>query len=263
MIYTTKVTLILAILISGIVGLVFGSFLNCGAWRATHGEKVSKGRSHCTSCGHVLSPIDLVPLFSWLSTGGKCRYCKEKVSIRYPITELVMALLTIGLVLRFDFSVTTLKYFVLTCCLFSLTLTDFDDMIIPDQYIIIPAVSYYFFLIFDFPGWKTVGCHTLAAICYGGGILLVSIIFDFLTNKESLGGGDVKLFAIMGLYLGLVQSLFAVFISCIVGIVFSTVLKRINTDEEQHFPFGPAIAAGTYIVLLAGDVIQNWYFGLF
>ena len=86
------------------LGAVFGSFLNCAAWRIAHGESFLHGRSHCTSCGHALSALDLVPIFSWLFLGGKCRYCKTKISARYMLTELFFGIISLLSLFRWNLS---------------------------------------------------------------------------------------------------------------------------------------------------------------
>ena len=103
-IYEDTFFMIYCCLLAGVFGAVLGSFLNCAAWRIAHGESFLKGRSHCTSCGHVLGFLDLIPVFSWIFLGGKCRYCKTKISPRYMLTELFFALVSVLTLLRFDLS---------------------------------------------------------------------------------------------------------------------------------------------------------------
>ena len=101
-----------------ILGAVFGSFLNCAAWRIAHGESFLRGHSRCPSCGHELGARDLVPVLSWVFQRGRCRYCGVKISVRYPLTELAFALLTLLCLLRFDLSVLCLRNWIFLCCLF-------------------------------------------------------------------------------------------------------------------------------------------------
>ena len=124
------------------LGAVFGSFLNCVAWRITHGESALRGRSHCPSCGHVLGPSELVPIFSWLFLRGRCKSCGVKIPARYPLTELVFAVLTLLCLLRFDLTWLCLRNWVFLGCLFVLTLTDLDDCIIPDVCHIVAVLAW-------------------------------------------------------------------------------------------------------------------------
>ena len=100
MLFSTPLITGYSLLVTGLFGLVMGSFLNCLAWRLTHGESVLRGRSHCISCGHVLAARDLVPVLSWLFTRGRCRYCHERIPARYPLTELLCAALYLSVVVR-------------------------------------------------------------------------------------------------------------------------------------------------------------------
>lgn len=125
-----------------IFGAVFGSFLNCASWRIAHGESFLHGRSHCTVCGHILSAPDLVPIFSWLFLGGKCRYCKAKISARYMLTELFFAVVSVASLLRWDLSVEYLRNMVFACCLFCLSLVDLESFEIPNGCLIISAAAW-------------------------------------------------------------------------------------------------------------------------
>ena len=245
-----------------LLGAVFGSFLNCAAWRLSHGESVLRGRSHCTACGHVLGAGDLVPILSWLLIRGKCRYCGVKIPVRYPLTEAVFALLTLLCLLRFDLSWLCLRNWILLCCLFCLSLTDLECMIIPDACLIIAAAAWVIFLPLTGMGWPAARGGLLAALIFGGGLLGLSLLMDRILKRDSLGGGDIKLFAVLGLYLGIVGTLFMTVLACLLGLLFA-VLRRGRSGGSEPFPFGPAIAvAGTVMLLFGGPLIQ-WYTGLF
>ena len=259
-IYGDTIILIYSACICFILGAVMGSFLNCAAYRTAHGQSFIKGRSHCTSCGHELSVKDLFPIFSYLFLRGKCRYCGAKVSVRYPLTELFFALLTVGCLLRFDLTLLCLRNYIFICCLFYLTLTDIESCIIPDGALIISVVAWAFYLPFSGQSWVDMLLSIAAALVYGGAILLISIILDKVLKKESMGGGDIKLFAVCGLYFGFVGTLFAVIIACVVGLITAPVMKRIR--GEKHFPFGPSIAFSSCLMLFIGQTFVSWYMGL-
>ena len=247
---------IYCIFLAIVIGSVLGSFLNCVAYRIAHGEVFLKGRSHCPKCHHVLGPFDLIPIVSWVMHKGKCAYCKEPVSIRYPLTELFMATMSVLCLLKFDLTLECLRNYILLCCLFTLSLVDLDIFEIPDSCIIIPIIAWYACAFFTHESILT---HTLALFLYGGGILLISMIMDKILKKESMGGGDIKLFGVMGLYLGLVGGMFSLLIACIIGIILSFVSKK---DEEKHFPFGPSISLALWFVLLYGQPLIQWYLNL-
>lgn len=258
-IYEFKPILIYSIVVAFIFGTCMGSFLNCVAWRCVRGESFLKGRSHCTSCGHELGFKDLIPVLSWLSTGGKCRYCGAKVSARYPLTEIAFGLITVICLLKFDLTVLCLRNYIFLAVLFVLTLTDIDDMIIPDGCHIVAVIAWIAAEPFLFDGWKGVISHVAAALIYGGGLLAVSLILDRIMGRDTLGGGDIKLIAVTGLYLGMIGNLFTLMLSCIMGLIFNAIIKRSSGDGDRAFPFGPWIAGAAAIMLLFGDPLINWY----
>ena len=225
-----------------IFGAVFGSFLNCASWRIAHGESFLHGRSHCTVCGHILSAPDLVPIFSWLFLGGKCRYCKAKISARYMLTELFFAVVSVASLLRWDLSVEYLRNMVFACCLFCLSLVDLESFEIPNGCMM------------------AILAHLLTGVGYGAIMLGLTLLFDKILGKETMGGGDIKLFAVTGLYLGAAASLFALLFSCILGLLMGAVRNR--NQKGAPIPFGPSIALASYVMLLYGERLVNWYLGL-
>ena len=258
-IYVAPPVLIFCCVTAALLGAAMGSFLNCAAGRICKGQSFLKGRSICPACGHTLAPVDLIPVLSWLLLRGKCRYCGAKVSARYLLTELAFAALTVLCLLRFDLTVLCLRNWVLLCCLFCLTLTDFEDMIIPNGTLLIAAGAWAVTQPLLFEGWDRLFGHAFTALAVSGGVWLIGLILTKAMKKESLGFGDVKLFAVMGLYLGLLPSLFALIISCVLGLGFN--LPRLRRSAEP-FPYGPWIAAGFCVMLFLGERLIGWYLGL-
>ena len=263
-IYDSQSLLIYCVIVAAIIGAVAGSFLNCAAWRITHGESFLTGRSHCTACGHVLGPLELIPVFSWVIQKGKCKSCGQKISVRYPLTELFFAAVTVICLLRFDLTVLCLRNFLFLCCLFLLTLTDLEDMIIPDGCHIAAVIIWAVAAPFLYSSWWNVLYSILAAVVYGGGLLAVSLLLDRILGRDSLGGGDIKLFAVIGLYLGMIGTLFTVMIACIVGLLVHAIMKAGSSkndasQEGAQFPFGPYIAFAAAIMLLFGEPLIRWY----
>lgn len=261
-IYNDLTFYIFMIVITAVLGAVMGSFLNCAAWRIAHGESFIKGRSHCTVCGHELKALDLIPIFSWIFLRGKCRYCKTAIPLRYPASEALFSLAAVLCLLRFDLTVAALVNFVFLCCLFCLSLVDLETQIIPNGCVIIPAVAWIIGLPFDWYGWKYVGFHALAAFALGGGVLVLSLIMDKVLKRESMGGGDIKLLAVTGLYLGMVRSLFALIAACVFGLIFALLRRFRKRNSDKQFPFGPCIALAAAVMLFCGDWIAAWYKGL-
>lgn len=243
-----------------VLGLVMGSALNCLAWRIVHNEKWSGGRSHCAECGHELKSTDLIPLVSYLALKGKCRYCGKKISPRYPIAEAVLAVIFVSLLLRFDLRVETGFLMVLCACLFCLSLVDLDIQIIPDRFLVIAGVSRFLYLIITYGFdlwilWDSLW-HGLAL---GGSVLVISLIMDKVLHKESMGGGDIKLLFVLGLYFSLPCCFFLIIAACILGIVLALVLGAM----DRAFPFGPALSLAAWVTLLVGEPVVSWYMGLF
>lgn len=243
--------------IVAICGAVFGSFINCMAWRMVHNESIGKGRSHCFSCGHSLSTMDLIPVLSYIFLKGRCRYCKEKVSLRYMLTEVLLAVVFVSLTWKYDLSAATLRYLVLACILLGLSLVDLDSYEIPNSFIIAGILWWLLSIPFmEATVVEQIKMGLLGGISIGGGILLLSLLMDKVLQKESMGGGDIKLFFMLGLYMGPVLSLFNLIVSCFVGLILVGLMRK------NKIPFGPAIAVASWITLLCGNECITWYLGM-
>lgn len=264
-IYEDTAMMIYFCVLAATFGAVLGSFLNCAAWRIAHGESFVRGHSHCPKCGHTLGAGDLVPVLSWLFLGGRCRYCRGKISARYPVSEALFAALTVLCLLRFDLSVMFFRNLAFLCCLFCLALVDMECYIIPDGCLIFAVIVWAAAIPFAFSeygGWFGILRSLLAAVVYGGGMLGISLLMDWLMKKESLGGGDIKLFAVMGLYLGLTASMFALLLACILGLAFAGIRRKSGNESGAQIPFGPAIAVASGWMLMYGSPVVDWYLGL-
>ena len=150
---------------AAVFGAIMGSFLNCAADRTARGESFLTGRSRCDSCGHVLGPLELIPVVSWVLQRGKCRACGAPISIRCPVTELLCSLLTALFLLRFGFTALGLRNYVFLCCLFCLSLVDLEAFIIPDGCLLTALAAYLAALPLLRPGWSAVGRGVLAGLC--------------------------------------------------------------------------------------------------
>ncbi len=251
------------IVIAALLGLVMGSFLNCFALRYANGEKVSKGRSHCATCGHTLSGADLIPVFSWLFLKGKCRYCGEKISFRYILAEIICAVMYVSVVLRFDISVETLKYLILVSLLFAVAMTDFYCRLIPDRLIIIGTVAAFTSAFFSESGilsgllWTLIGGLSISLP-----LLIVVLVFDKVMNRETMGGGDIKLMFMIGLFFDWKLNILIIISACIIGIIWSVPAKRLEKGDST-FSFGPALSAAAWLIMLCGQPVMDWYLGFF
>ncbi|MBQ8964455.1 MAG: prepilin peptidase [Clostridia bacterium] len=240
------------------LGAICGSFLNCAAFRIVRGEPFVKGHSRCPTCGHELGPLELIPVLSWLVQGGRCKWCKAKISPRYPLTELAFALITVLCLLRFDLTALCLRNWVFLGCLFLLTLTDLEAMLIPDGCHIAAIVAWVAALPFVGQTKQDILFSVITAAVLCGGLLGISLILDKILGRDSLGGGDIKLLAVVGLYLGPIASMFALMLACAIGLLFHALARR-RTEGDRAFPFGPSIALTAAAMLLYGEPLVNWY----
>ena len=169
------------------------------AMRIIRGEDFVTGRSHCMTCNHTLSAIDLIPVFSYVISGGKCRYCKEKISIRYPLTEILFMALSVILYIFYRHDLILFyKNWILVGCLFAITLTDSEAMEIPNLLIIAALVNWIVFSAVEIVLGRCdilfLFNRALTGFGFGAVMLIMSIIMDRILKKDSLGGGDIKLF---------------------------------------------------------------------
>lgn len=265
-----------SVFLTAVLGLCMGSFLNCLAWRMTHGESVLHGRSHCATCGHALSARDLIPVLSWVLSRGRCRYCGERVSARYPATEVFCATMYVLLLLRYGLTLEFAELAAFSSILLVLSLTDLDEYRIPNATIIAAIVIRIVYVVVGgLLGIHDLGATLLSTIVGGFAIavpiLLLSLVMDRVLGRESLGGGDVKLLFVAGMYFGWQQCLFLIMVACVLGIVLGAVGARgsgsgIAKDGEEKarlIPFGPAIALACFVCMMVGAPVVDWYMGLF
>lgn len=242
------------LVITALLGLVMGSFCNAWAWRLAHGESIARGRSHCAVCGHTLAARDLVPLLSWLTLRGKCRYCGEPISPRYPAVELVSGLYYVSILLRYDVSWDALRFLILGSLLLTASLVDLDTMELPNGLLLAAALL----ALLRLPGgWKSA---LLGAVAISVPLLLLVLLADKLLGRETMGGGDIKLVAVLGLHFGPLQTLFLLILSCVLGLVLGAAMKK---AKDAPFPFGPALALAGWLTALCGAPLVSWYLSFF
>ena len=250
-----------------VVGAVMGSFINCVAWRIAHGEDFIHGRSHCTTCGHILTPLELIPMVSYFMQKGKSRCCNEKISLRYPATELLTALVFVALVYKFGFSLNTLQFMVLSLLLLAVSLVDLETGLIPDGFILAGILNFVLFTILKDGMIFTGLLHgAIGGFSISLPILLLSLLMDKVLKKESMGGGDIKLYFMIGLYFSIKANVLLVLLSCIIGIAFNLLFQNIRVGEEENplaFPFGPSIAMAAMVSVFFAEPILQFYFSFF
>ena len=238
-------------------GLVFGSFFNVVGLRVPKGESIVKPPSHCTVCDRNLTIKDLVPVFSFVFLKGKCRGCGTKIHWVYPVMELATGLLFAFAYLQLGFSLELIVAILFISMLVIITVSDLAYMLIPDKillFFLIPIIASRFFSPLT-PWWDS-----LVGAVVGFGLLF----FIALVSKGGMGGGDIKLFFVIGLVLGTVNTLLTLFLASIIGTVFGIISLRIaKKGRKTPIPFGPSIAIAAVIAYFYGDVFVDWYMNLF
>jgi len=236
-------------------GTVIGSFLNVLILRIPRGEEFVKTRSHCMSCGHQLAWYDNIPLVSWLALGGRCRYCREKISPQYPIIEAANGLLAVLCFLVKGFSADALILSLSASALLALSVIDFRTYEIPFGFQIYLGIL----------GLANVALHYGDWANYVIGFFAVSIfllLIQVLSKGRAIGGGDVKLMAVCGLILGWRNVILAFFLGCILGSVIHLIRMKVS-GEGKVLAMGPYLSAGIFIAGLWGEKLIRFYLGLF
>lgn len=247
---------------SFIFGALVGSFLNVVIFRLPEeGQSVIFPASHCPKCSTKLRWFENIPILSWLALRGKCRSCKAPISLQYPVVELCMALLSGALYRSFGPSFALFYYFLFVAALLAVIFIDLHHQIIPDK-ISLPGIVIGFLGSFFNPlvTWQQAGL----GILIGGGILYaVAAGYVLLTGKEGMGGGDIKLLAMIGAFLGWQSLLYVVFASSLTGSVIgglSLLLQK--KDSQTRIPFGPFLSLAALSWLFFQDSILAawlWY----
>lgn len=248
-----------------IMGVTFGSFFNVCILRIPEKKSIANPPSHCYNCNTRLKAQDLVPILSWSLLRGKCRYCGQKISVRYALVELLTGILFLLVYNAYGYSIATLYYLILVSLLIIITFIDIDHYIIPNELIIFGSVFAVIFNIFgQGPGLKD---GIIGAIICGGGMWILIYIIELIVKKEVMGGGDIKLFAMIGLFLGTTGGLLTVILSIYAGAIYGIITMVYSRIKKQKYtsmiPYGPFISVGALINVLYGTYIINWYISLF
>jgi leader peptidase (prepilin peptidase)/N-methyltransferase len=235
-----------------IFGAAIGSFLNVCIFRLPAETSIVKPRSQCPYCQHPIRNGDNIPLISFVLLRGKCRDCGGKISWRYPLVELITAVLALLLFLKFGLTLKFLVFFFFTAVLIVITFIDLDHQIIPDIITLpgIPIFSLAAIFLVKIP-WLEV----LLGLLIGGGVLFtIAFVYELISKREGMGGGDIKLLAMIGGFLGwkslIFILLFSSFSGAIVGITAMIIKKQ---DMKYAVPFGPFLSAAAVAYLFWGD----------
>jgi len=239
-----------------IFGLAIGSFLNVVILRLNNQKSFLAGRSICPKCKEQIKWYDNIPLLSFLILRGRCRYCQKNIPLQYPLVEFTTAIIFVWQYFHFGFSSRFLLSLVLSSFLVVIFVYDLKHYLILDK-VVLPAMVIAFFgnLYLGLGFWNLI----LGAII---GSSFFALQF-FISKGKWVGGGDIRLGALMGLILGWKFLLIALFLAYLIGAVFGLILIALNKKKmSSQVPFGPFLAAATFITLLYGQELLNWYSNL-
>ena len=233
-------------------GIVIGSFLNVCIYRIPKKEDIVKINSHCMSCNYQLKWYDLVPIFSYICLGGRCRKCKTKLSIQYPLIEGLNGILYVLVFLVNGVTIESLLYCLMFSALVTLSVIDFRTYEIPfgiNLFILTLGLIRVALDYRNFPNY-IIGFLSVSGFLY---------LLFLITKGRGIGGGDIKLMAVSGLMLGWKCNILALAIGCIVGSIIHII--RMKVSKQDHvLALGPYLSVGIMIAALWGDALLQWYF---
>ncbi len=236
------------------IGLVLGSFYNVVGLRIPIGKSIVKPRSSCPKCQHVLTTRELLPVLSYIVQIGKCRHCSTAIPIKYPIIEFLTGVLFVLSFQLYDFQLEVIVAWTLISLLIIIVVSDLSYMLIPNKVLLffLPFVIIQRLFIPLTPWWD---------MFLGGFVGFTLLLLISLMSKGGMGGGDIKLYGVLGLILGCKLIVLSFFLAALVGTSVGLLGMAIGKVQRgKPIPFGPSIAAGTLVAYYYGDVLINWYF---
>ena len=242
-----------------ILGALFGSFANVCIYRLPQRLSIVFPGSHCPCCQEALRPWHNIPVLSYVLLGGQCATCKTAIALRYPLVELGNGLLYVLLYHHYHFSVPGLVFALFTTALLIVSCIDMAHTIIPDA-ITLPGIV----LGLCTSLWLTpvgIGNAVLGAVVGGGLFLLMAVLSVVILQRQGMGGGDIKLIAMIGAFLGWHAVLVTIFLGAVLGALVGTVLMLLRRQgRKEPMPFGPFLALGALLAMIWGETILTWYF---
>ena len=247
-----------------ILGLLIGSFLNVCIYRIPRGESIAYPPSHCTTCGNDIKSYDLIPVISWIFLRGKCRNCGQKISIRYALVELATAILFLLTYFQYGVSIFLLRYLILIPFLIVIAMIDYDTMEVYTTTTWLAIAMGIILLGVNFYLGEPVVTYVYGAILGAGTIIIIILLSKLILGTEGMGWGDAEICGICGLFLGFKLTFLMLFFSFIIGGVVGVYLLRFKKKNGRtEMPFGPSIIMATFLIIIWGDKILNWYLGIY
>ena len=244
--------------VSIIFGALIGSFLNVCILRLPEEESIITPGSHCPRCKNPIKFYDNIPLVSYVLLKGRCRHCHSPISFQYPLIEGITALGSLILFMKFGPSLSYLFYFSFVAALIAITVIDLYHQIIPDV-ISLPGIGVGLLASLIIP--QITFLNSLLGILLGGGSLfLVATLYQWLFKREGMGGGDVKLLAMIGAFLGWKAVILTILLSSLIGSITGIIIMvSKGKDFKYAIPFGPFLSLGAMIALFYQNEIIFWY----
>jgi len=241
------------------LGLSIGSFLNVLIYRLPRKMKIGLGRSICPNCRMTIKAYDNIPVLSYLFLGGKCRRCRADISARYPMVELLNAAVYLYLYWQHGLSWQFFVFCFLSSVLVAIIFIDVEFQLIPDR-LTIPGMVVGLAVSMLPSGIGIVS--SIIGLLIGGGVLyLIAMLGDWLFKKESMGGGDIKMTAMLGAFLGWEKIVLIFFAGAVIGLLVSIVAMYFSKKvrSTRMIPFGPFLALGAFLAITYGDTIISYY----
>lgn len=250
-------------IITALLGLAVGSFLNVVIYRVPRGKFLQTRRSVCPKCNRELKWYQNIPLLSFMILKGRCAFCHEKISWRYPLVEFVNAVFYVYFYWQLGLSVNLFVFAFLSSVLLVIFFIDLDYQIIPDV-VTLPGMIIGL-VVALLPGGIGIIPAVVGFLVGGGALYLIALLGDWLFKKESMGGGDIKMAAMLGAFLGWQKVLLVFISSAFIGLIVSLVIMlfSVKLRRQRVVPFGPFLALAAMLAILYGDWIINYYLSNF
>ncbi|MCL7971404.1 MAG: prepilin peptidase [marine benthic group bacterium] len=245
---------IVFLIYAAFLGASVGSFMNVCIGRLPEGQSLVRPRSHCPRCGGRIAWYDNIPLLSWLLLRGKCRQCRQPISIQYPAVELLVALLWLGMALAFGPTWRALQGSILFSLLLTISVIDARHYLIPDA-LSLGGLGAGLALAL-LPGPPSILTSLMGAALGFGVLLAVGVAGEWVFKKPAMGGGDIKMMAMVGAFLGPAGAMLTIFLGALAGTI---VFAPISLKTKKEVPFGVFLSLGAAIAFLFGEMLVDWY----
>ena len=239
---------------AGVLGAAVGSFMNVCVSRLPHGESIVRPRSRCPGCGGPIAWYDNIPVVSWILLRGRCRQCRERISIQYPAVELVTAGMWIGMAMLYGPTWQSLQGSIFFSVLLTISLTDAKHYLIPDA-LSLGGLGAGLALAL-LPGPPSILTSLIGAALGFGVLLAVGVLGEWVFKKPAMGGGDIKMMAMVGAFLGPAGAMLTIFLGALAGTI---VFAPLSLKTKKEVPFGVFLGLGAAIAFLFGEALVDWY----